>query len=331
MARLSRGPRARLATLTLTRIPVSGVRNLPKNKAYLGGGESWAEGLVLAKESWLAENLVAALTGISAIVLFFIGIGGGPQFGCPMFTTATGLCAMPWSYQTANADRRTLYALIAFIVVGSASFLITVPGRTTAGTAPDRRTARRVSVVIVVLALLGVALLFAAIAVGFTVPPSRTLTFTNSQLPSMGDFLSAYYGTERAAAVYLTAGEAVTATYTVAWYANGSSSPVGYGGTGYGFPPNIEPADQPYNYSAPWTLWYIVPKTGAYVIWVYAEVPIGYGPLTSNVSLTVTAYNVDFPPIAQLALASVGSVLLAGTVAVDWIAHPGWREGLKRG
>lgn len=282
-------------------------------------GGSGTEGLVVAGDSWLAQKLVGTLGGIFAFVLLWIAVNGGPQSGCPTSSPATGLCAMDWSFQTTNAARRIAYATVGVLILAVGSFLITRRGPTAVGPPPQDRTERRLAVAMVVLGLLGIALLVAAVAAGFATPPSRTLTFTNDQLPSVGDFLTASYGTERAATVYLTAGEAITATDTANWYAAGSTTPVCCGG---GFPPSIEPAGQPYNYSGPWTTWYIVPKTGAYVIWVYAELPIANGPLVSNVSLTVTAYNVDYLPTVQLALGSLGGALFAAAVGVDWLVHP---------
>ncbi len=288
----------------------------------------------MAEESWLTEKAGGALGGISAIVLFLIAAAAGPrvigtEFGCPIYTPAPPLCAMPWSYQTANAARRVAYALVGFVVLAVGSFLISLPmimrrGYAAMESPPRGRAERRLGVAIVVLALVSIALLFAAVAVGFTTPPTRTLTFTNSQLLSVGTSLTASYGTARAATVYLTAGEAITATYTVAWYANGSTAPE-YGG---GFPPTIVPAGQPLNGTGPWTTWYIVPQTGAYVIWFFAELPFGSGPFTSNATMTVTAYNVDLPPTIQLALTSLGGAVFASAVVVDWIARP---RGTARG
>lgn len=273
----------------------------------------------MAGDSWLAQKVVGALGGIFAIVLLYVAAIGGPEVGCPTSSPATGLCAMDWSFQTANAARRMAYATVGFLILAAGSFLITRRGPTPVESPPRSRAERRLAVAMLVLGLLGIALLFAAVAVGFATPPSRTLTFTNDQLPSIGDFLTAYYGTERAATVYLTEGEAITATDTADWYTPGSTTPVCCSG---GFPPNIEPAGLGYNFSAPWTTWYIVPKTGAYVIWFFAEVPVGYGPLVSNVSLTVTAYNVEYLPTVQLALGSLGTALFAAAVGVDWLAHP---------
>jgi len=267
----------------------------------------------------LAERAVGFLGAVFALILLGIAAFGGPQMGCPTSSPATGLCAMDWSYQTANAARRVAYALVGLVIVAAGAFIVTRQGAATVETLLPGRAERRLEVAIVALALLGTVLLVAAAAVGFATPPARTLIFTDSELPSVGNFLTAYYGTERAATVYLVAGEVVTATFTAAWYPVGSNTPQ-YGG---GFPPSIEPAGQPYNYSGPFATWYIVPQTGAYTIWIYAELPVYMPPgYTSNVSLTVTAYNVGFPPTVQLTLASLGGVLFAAAVGVDWAIRP---------
>ena len=267
-----------------------------------------------------AEVAVGYLSAICAFILLWMAALGGPQLGCPVSGTATGLCAMDWSYQTANAVRRAAYMLVGFVILTVGSFMITRRGGARPKTSLPRKVERRFEVAIVVLALLGIVLLVAAVAVGFTMPPTRTLTFTNSQLPSVGDFLEAYYGTERAATVYLIAGEAIMATATVDWYASGSTTPQ-YGGPG-GFGPNIVPAGQPLVYNGAFANWFVVPRTGAYTIYFDSMYPDYATSYTSNASMTITAYNVDFPPMIQLALASLGGVLFAAAVGVDWVVHP---------
>ncbi len=268
-----------------------------------------------------SELAVGYVGGLAALLFLGLVVLGGAGAGCPINTPATGLCAMPWSFQMALGSLRVAYAFVGFIIVAAGTILITRRSLWT-GPIASRPTSRRYGVAVVVLALMGVVLLVATAAAGFQIPPATTMTFTNAQLPSVGGLYEPYYGTERAATVYLTAGEAITATFAVTWYANGSGTPAGYTGAGSGFPPTIAPAGQLPNYTSPWTTWYIVPRTGAYTITFDAMYPGYYPPYTSNATLTVIAYNVAFYPTVQLAMASLGGISFAAAVAVDWLLHP---------
>ncbi len=268
-----------------------------------------------------SEKAVGLLGLLAALGLLLLAFGAGPGGGCPTSTPATGLCAMAGSFQAANAARRVAYAWVGFAVLIVGAILITWPSPPRRFSRVSCRTERGLGVAVVAMALLGIVLLGATVAVGYSTPPTRTLTFANDQLPSVGGLYEPYYGTQRAATIYLTAGEGISASATVLWYASGSTTPqYGIGGLG----PMIEPAGQPLVFNGSFADWFVAPQSGAYTIYFDSMYP-GYATsYTSSASLTVTAYNLAFYPTVQLAMAYLGGISFAAAVGVDWVLHPRW-------
>ncbi len=275
----------------------------------------------MGSEPWPVEKALGSIGAIAAVVLVGLAYLDGPTRMCTGSAPATGLCTLPWAYQTANSDRTAAYAVLAFFVLLAGSLLIlrNAPQPVDPRSLPAAQ--RRLIVAMVGLALLGVALFGACVAMGYSAPPSQTTTFSDAQLADVGNLYTPYYGISRAATVYLAAGEAIAANYSITWIASGSSTPQTWIGTDA----VIQPAGEPLDYFSPFAYWYVVPRTGSYTIWFFTEYPGYAANWTSNSTLTVTAYILGYPPLAQSVLGALGSAAFAAAAVVDMAVHPRWR------